>query len=488
MNFRTTFVLIVLFMGFGTLAVFDPFHWKTHKEEEHNKSERVFWWKDAHIEWLEIQPEGVRIECDDKITQCATEGQNRWKLTKPVADKADDSSVDSLVGSIRNLSPMEKIDYQKEGISLAEYGLDTTKQILRIKLKESSAPIEMKFGTKSAIGSNVYVHSTSEPEKLFLVASYFPDLLRKDVLHWRDKRLLPEMNAQNIDHISWNIDGKKDFSFKRNSAVEWEMEAPLPVKAHDVMLAGLVSTLTYLSADKVVEENRKSASAQKILSHLKPKIKVQLRSTVDKKSTTEELTFFPKESTDKNRREFYVVSSMRPWLASVDAVPLDRFEKSLSDYRLGKIFTMGEKNQVQNIEFNFPRDKKKVIVKREGNAWKQTSGDSLPSGLASQRIDSLLERLTTAPVQSYEAARLAFWKSQPGDLVLKLKTGDGKLVNEFKFVLDKNSVLVTGELPNEIRVMGEDLLKVVPIRTMDLAVDGNKQVLVNEHKGPDGHH
>jgi hypothetical protein len=437
MNPKVTIVLILVFIGLGTLALFDPFHWKDKKVQAVQKDNSVFWWPDAKSSWVELEADGkkIRIECAEKDAGCGWDSQSNWRISEPVAEAADSSNVGGFLNALKNLNPIERVDFENESVNLAAYGLDKPAQKIRIQLVGHANAYTILIGNPAAIGESRYLYTDASPHQIFLVANYLPDLAKKDLLHWRDKRLFPAVDASGVARLAWeDFTKKRSFAFEKASDGFWRMSAPLKVPANGIMIEGLVSTVAYTSAQKVVDPKQVKLGKQVLTINI-----------TDKTAKTHSITLFANNKPAPQPRvgeeqdvemKYYAKSSDREWLTEIDALPFARFQKELSEYRTIHLLSAFEKNLAQEMELNFARDNKRVVLQLQENTWKYKSGDALKS-LAHARLKTFFESLATVESQSFETNTKNYqsWKKSLGDLVLTLRGGDGRIFRVIKFVV-----------------------------------------------------
>lgn len=484
-NLKVTFVLMVLFMVLGTFALFDPLKVKEKKEEQGEKESLVLWLKDQKAKAIEIQSKTGKVRFECATEACEFDGTANWKVVQPVQDTADASNVGSLASSIKSLRVVDKIELETAP-DPKEFGFDAPKAEVKLEVQGSADPIELKIGNASAVGNNVYLLSDTNPKTVYLVASYFGEMLEKDLFHWRNKRIFPNVESSDIAALSWS-DGKKAVSAKKVDS-SWKLEKPLQAKANQIMLEGLATTMAYLPAKSIYAE-----SLQKAKNLGKPVWKVEVRH--GKEGSPEVLTLYKAPSPSPNAREFVASTNRHKPLFLLDAVPFDRFAKNIEEYRFRKLLDESLHGSSEVMELTFPKEQKTIVLKRSGANWEYASGEKPAEALSQGRINSFFLALRERDVAKFHLGpvvstpAITFFSTATPDLKVKLKEKD-KTIAEMRFtVFGRRSALTEGELPGEARELGEDFLKALPVRFQDLYESSNKQVVVEENKGEtlDGH-
>lgn len=476
MSLKTTFVLMVTFLVLGSFALFDPFGLRAKREQEKEREGLVFWLKDKKLESIRVKHEKLeaRFECAKK-DGCEFDSSADWNLVAPVKDQADPSSVGSLASSTLSLNPVETVDLEHEP-DPKEFGLDSPSAELELRVKGESEPYTLRFGKESAVGPNVYAVSNRAPKRIYMIASYFPGMLKKELFHWRNKRLFPKLESENVERIEWQT-GSKIYAIRKDKG-EWRLEKPLDAAANKIMSEGLVSTLVYASAKDVISESGGGRG--------KPVYQFSIRT----KEGEEKLSLYAAPPKSPGEKVFLAHASGAKGLYSVDATVFDRFGKDLLEYRERRMLSYDEKNGIDEMELYFPREKKRIVLKLAENDWTAAEGDKPAETLSQTRIKNFLDALSIAEATGFErgGANAALFRRVPGDLELQLRSS-GALVKKLRFVLSgRNKVLSDGEMPNEVRILGEDFLKSLPVRFVDLYESHNKQVVVPAGaKESDGH-
>jgi len=478
-NLKTSFILTILFLLLGTFALFDPLRLKEKKEEQKSKDTKALWLKDAKIEWFALNANNIRVMLECEISDgCNFDGQGKWKTIEPAKDKGDAANIGAFLSAMKNLTPVEQVDIEASE-SLTEYGLDKPNAMVEFKLKGSSNIDYIKLGNASVIGSNVYAYTSMSPQKIFLVASNFSEQMKKDFFHWRNKKFFPTLEANEVKVLSWRNKKKNIFEFEHQGE-NWFFKKPIQAKTNQQIIDGLLNTILYLQVEKIAFDDKTSIDAKKILQQ-EPILQVFLES--EKKS---ELIFYKKNKKESGVKEqYYAVSPERNNIALVDAAALDRFNRDLIAFRDRKILSLEEKNSIEQLELHFPKEKKQITLERSGADWKRKDRSEWKGILSQTRIKNFIDALGIA-----EAVNIVTEKNNPLDKYVDLKlviTKNDKTKRDFRFLLKSKRYAVTkGELANEFKLMGEDFLKVLPIRFNDLEEKANKKVIVEEKR--DGQH
>ena len=373
-----------------------------------------------------------------------------------------------MASSIKNLNPADKIDFETTP-DPKEFGFDKKIAAMEFSLKGENEPYTLVIGMPSQVGPNVYAYTGKQPKKVFLVPNYFAEMLKKDLFHWRNKRIFPKIESDAVTFIRWK--GIRSMAAEKN-ADQWTLKEPISAPGNLIMLEGVASTVALAAAKAIYAED----------DHLNKTLEKTPELTIEfgKGKEISKVLLFRKKGQAKTDKTLIAKVEGRPSYYEMDAVPFERFSKDLVEYRERKILREADREKFDEISFSFPRDKKQISLKREGQNWKYLAGEKPKEALSQQRIIGFMNSLfyTDATVFEAKGLKWAAFQKGPVDLELLLKSG-GKEVKTLRFVLDgKSTVLTQGEIPQEVRIFAGEFLKTLPIRLTDLNESSNKQVVV----------
>lgn len=465
-----------VFLLLGGFVAYDYFWMKPKREESAIQETHVAWIKDERLEQIKL----ANVKAPVSLTciypeGCPPDATADWKLEAPMVDAGDSTSIGSLASTILNLTYLEKLDFDSVP-DPKEFGLGEGAKRLEIKLKDEPEPLVLEVGSGTASGPNVYVWSSRTPNRLYVVASYFAQMLDKDLFHWRNKRLFPKLETENVTALEWK--GKSSLKAVKKDG-EWKIESPIAADANHIMMEGLVSTLVYSSAISIFSDSSSNPETKKAMAG-RPAMEFTFTDLKGERA----LKLFSRGKTP----EFFAVAGEGGPVYLVDGAPFDRFSKPLLEYRDRRIFAKRDAGSVDEMELKFPREGKQVTLTLKDGAW--TPKENQPEPLSQSRIKSIVSALfnveaTVFLPSSSQAATLL--RTQPVDVEVRL---NGAALPEAKarfLVMERKSAITEGRTPAEVRIYGEDLLKALPIRLQDLYETNNKTVIPETKKENDGH-
>jgi hypothetical protein len=118
---------------------------------------------------------------------------NQWQVEEPVKTRADNTTIDQLVGQVLRLSKEEQAaDVTNDQ---KKFGLEPPQAVVTIHQKDPDRSWSVKLGDKSGGGSSsalVYVSSSDLPAEVMAARQYSIDNVFKDVYQLRSHDLLTE--------------------------------------------------------------------------------------------------------------------------------------------------------------------------------------------------------------------------------------------------------------------------------------------------------
>ena len=178
-SLRTSFILMVLFLGLGYFAFFEPLRTQEKEETSKDQESHVVWLKGKKLQSIEIFGQSpARMVCSRPDKACPFDGMGDWSLEKPVQDGADPAAVGTLASSLMNLTHNGKIDFETVPDE-KEFGLDRPQAHVSLIVSGEQNPLILKFGKESAVGPNLYLSVSNDPKHLYLVPNYLPGMINK---------------------------------------------------------------------------------------------------------------------------------------------------------------------------------------------------------------------------------------------------------------------------------------------------------------------
>lgn len=316
---RSLLVLLAVALGLGAYIYFvemkrDP--------DAATKKEKAFSVETGKIDNVELHA------ANGDVTTLKKQGDT-WNVTAPVAAKADQSAVTSLVSTVETVEIEKVLD--EHPASVSAYGLDHPRYSVTFRLPGDSAPHTLNVGSKTPTGSDVYAQIAGQP-KLFLVAAYLDDSLNRTAFDLRDKTALA-FSRDSVDTLTLEAPGSPALTVARKDA-DWRLTAPTAARADFATVDGAISKLSQLQIKSIVAgEGALPAPTPKEMATYgleKPALVV----TVGAGSTRASLAL----GTKKDDTSVYARDLSKPLVFTVDAATLTDLNKKADDLRVKDVF------------------------------------------------------------------------------------------------------------------------------------------------------
>ncbi len=358
----------------------------------------------------------------------------RWKLEKPIADRADPWAVDSLLADLletkarASVAPGElRVDPEKAGLG---------REAIHVILSGSGFHHELLVSGKPVPGNLRYVRVDGEGP-WHLVGGGFPRAVEQNADDLRDRQLLGDISAVDVASLDVLAEGKKVLSFSRREGDDWWITAPIEDDADNTLVGDLVGRLAGTRAEEFVDDPP-GPDADLGLDPPRHAFRLSLR---EPREGTVELDLGEETPAGAGRR--WALVPGRPGRFEVSAGPLLRLlAKSPDDWR-SRLALDYSAWDVE--EFDVERDGTKLTVSRveDGSAperWIPLHPDDFP--LDPEAADRLVQDLARTEVVrlapgtdpaacglDHPVARLALRRRDPErfpELVLEIGKPAGK--------------------------------------------------------------
>jgi len=186
--------------------------------------------------------DGIDINSEGKTVEFA-KGPTDWRMTKPLAARADNGLLDGLVGRVESAQMKSYVTATPTAADLKKYGLDKPATSVNVHL--GSARATLLLGNKAEDGS-VYAKDGSKPD-VVTVDNALAEDARKKADDYRRKDLF-EFRAFNATHVEFTRNGQTVVLDRVKGPGEgtpdtWHRTSPAPGDADrakvETLLAGL---------------------------------------------------------------------------------------------------------------------------------------------------------------------------------------------------------------------------------------------------------
>jgi hypothetical protein len=259
--------------------------------------------------------DGVEVNASGKPIQFAKDGSD-WKITKPIAARADFSSVEGLVGRIETAQMKSIATDQASPDDLKKYGLD--KPDVTVTINQGSARAVVEIGAKSGEDA-VYARDLSKGSVVTLDKSLADDL-KKGVDDYRKKDVF-EFRAFNATRAEFTR-GSQTIVLERvkgqgdKAQDSWRRVSPNPADVDKSKVEGLLAGLADIRATSFTDSIAKTGLDN-------PAMTVLVKFEDGKKE--ERVSF------GKNGADVHALVPGQPGAAKIEAEKFNEANKSLDE-------------------------------------------------------------------------------------------------------------------------------------------------------------
>jgi len=301
------------------LVVGSDARWPLEKDLFDLREKRVLTLADQDVARLEVTgPKGQYALARE---------DGHWKASGPIADRADEATVNRILGALRGLRATRFVDAPGPD---RDYGLDRPRWTVRltapggaVRTLSLGAPPPRKKGEPAEA---VLYARVSGSRTLAAVANIAAKDLEADAFALRDKTVLP-FDREKVAAVRLESDGnaievqKKPAAPDAGPGDDWALTSPRAAPAQRWKMSSLLSTLSALRATRFADESGKSAGERGLAS---PSRTVTLLGADGKSLGRLEVG---KEEGDK----VYVRSSTGPRIYEVEKARLADLPRSADD-------------------------------------------------------------------------------------------------------------------------------------------------------------
>ncbi len=201
----------------------------------------------VHLERIPAAKKDEKDAKDEKDEEEAAEPAAEWRMTRPLASRADAFAVDRLLDEVAGLEKTRTL----EDVDPKDVGLDKPRATLRLATKEGEKVLA--FGAEVPPGGSL-VAGFKGAKDAYVVGDTILTDLEKDPGDWRDK-LMFRGDREAVRRITLTGAAEGPVVLVKRPAGFW-MERPVADRADRDLVDGLLSDLTGLTAERFVAGSR----------------------------------------------------------------------------------------------------------------------------------------------------------------------------------------------------------------------------------------
>ncbi|MCC6538474.1 MAG: DUF4340 domain-containing protein [Bryobacterales bacterium] len=416
-----------LLLGAGALALLLLGTWYSNKLEKEKENKPA---PDAPPKIVEISRDDItQIEIaragGGETTTIKRGAGNQWEITSPKPLRADQDSANTLADTFKSLASDRLIE--EKATDLASFGLAEPKLTVTVSRKDGKTA-KLLLGDETPASGGVFVKLDNDA-RVFTLASFNKSSLEKVSKDLMDRRLLT-FDSDKLTRLELASKGAS-LEFGKNNAGEWQILKPKPMRADGGNVEELVRRLKEAKMDTAVAEDE----AKKAAADFAGAAVAAVAKVTDAAGTQ---TIEVRKAKDNT---YYARGSALDGIYKVTADLGDGVSKSLSDFRMKKVFEFGW------------NDPSKVEVKdgwalrtftKDGGKWKEGAKemdaisvqaliDKLRDLAATNFLDAgagtpFLEATVVAGAESKKTEKVLF--SRNGEKFFAVRDGEPAMVYE----------------------------------------------------------
>jgi Domain of unknown function (DUF4340) len=403
---RSFVVLLVLGISLGAYVYFD-----SKKEPSGaDKKDKVF-----TVESDKIDEITVKSESGERTT--LKKNGSDWQIVQPLGAQPDTAEVSGITSNLANLEVQRVIDENPQ--DLKEYGLAEPR--IEVTFKSGGQERRLQIGRKTPPATDLYA-KLADQKRVFLIPSYVDTTFNKTTFDLRDKTVL-KLERDKIDSLSITTP-KHTVQFAKSNH-EWQMTAPVKVRADFTTVDGLVSRINSLQMKSIV-----SPEGARLADYGLDKPEV----TVEVGSGSSRATLLIGKAAENNTVN--AKDQARPAVITIDSSLVADLSKEPGEFRQKDLFDARAFNTTrlevvrggQTIAFEKTKTKNKEGQDEE--KWRQVSPSA--RDLDSTKVENLISAVTAARANTFVDSAAKTGLDKP-ELTVTVKSDDGKREEKVTF-------------------------------------------------------
>jgi Domain of unknown function (DUF4340) len=231
--------------GLALYAYFGTYQGKKAEEEKKQAEEKIGNFKLDDVKELSIEAKGTKV-----VVVAAGEGENKWKITEPRETLAEKATVEATINFYVDLK--RKRAFPLDAKDKKSFGLEPPMSTVTFKLADGRTQA-YHVGKKNSFDDQVYLLKDGDTQVSMVPvgAIYHSD---RDLLALRDKRVVA-FEDKDVRKIEVEIKGAPAYTIEKRGE-EWQLTKPIDAKAEKAQVATILSSLRYLKAKAIAEEEK----------------------------------------------------------------------------------------------------------------------------------------------------------------------------------------------------------------------------------------
>ncbi len=408
MNFKTTFILLVLVVVGAALWIFSGRKPAAAPQAEtqpkpENKPHYIFDprpERDA-IAKVTFERAGKPALVFERDTTAQRPGPGTWRMVAPLESPTESYLVDGLATTVTSLQYKRVVKAGAGGVSLKDAGLDPPAAKLTVHTKDGK-DFALEIGKRVALSNDMYVRIAGD-ERIFIVSRDLTRDINRKVNDYRAKTLV-RLSAANARHVEITHGGQT-YDFTRNDAGQWVINEPVRAYARQQKLMGIINGLGSVRVKEFVDDAPKSLEPYGLdKPWLSIRVTTEKKEKVEKKDTDKD-----KAASQPSKPEYKTITKTyallvggwadlestaryakladRPWVVSLTKQQVEKLVPKLDDLRDPRLLR-AKRSRIKRIELTVG-DQHAVLTKTDGT-W---HGEGDLAQLDDDAVGKLLDAL-----------------------------------------------------------------------------------------------
>ena len=380
MNPRTTIILLLVALGFGSWLFFVDRKGETTKQREEAAR------KALRIEQTRIT--GFTFTAGTNLTVTCAKQNDKWRLTAPVAARADAGAVDRLLAGLADMKRGEVIteqDRTQRNAKLADYGLEAPHCSIALDLGGHKQTV--LFGRSAPVGDAIYLKDADRGEVVATDASVtnnFPT----NAVALRDRALLTG-SAFDVKRLDLRGGGRL-IQLAKNEKGDWQMQQPLAARADRAAVQGVLDAafewkVADFTADGVADFTPYGLDENAV------------KVTINAGDKANEQVLLVGKQAGTNAAQVFACTPPEKSVYTVSTDALAKINIKINDLRDRRLFTL---SSYDIAEVRVQQGEKKLELKKDANGdWSITQ--PRPVKADGMRIQDFVTQLTGLKIEDF---------------------------------------------------------------------------------------
>jgi hypothetical protein len=309
-----------------------------------------------------------------------------WRVTKPLALRADTDAVQDLLSSMDSITRNRVIDEAAKDLSA--FGLQPAKMTVQYELEDGNKGA-LLFGETSPSGEGVYM-AVEGSQTVYLLSATARQRFEKGLYTVRDKTVLRRPRGE-IAQIAFERDGKR-FVLQKKEGDAWDMVEPVKAKGDVEAVNRTLELLLGGKVQRFVVENPTQEDLSKF-GITEPMARITLAEADGKNPSV-----FRIGKQNEKSKGYYVRREGAGPVMELERFSVDDLPKRSLEARNRRIVEF-EKEAVEKIELDSPKGK--LTIRKVGKDDWEIEGDDGKRRGNDRRISDMLWDIKYAKISAF---------------------------------------------------------------------------------------